>query len=159
MRRLLSLLLVTLVLVPAAAAYERYGIEPTAIDRATLGLTAAEYRKLLGVAPLEQLQGSYQRLTFPKRKVSVYLRGGKGMAIVTWNKQLGAASGAAPCLPTAELKSIYGSKLVPLKALGQVVGYRYGNLSFMVIGGKVRNVILTRIPSALQLALNSEICQ
>jgi hypothetical protein len=129
-----------IVALAAVAAAETPAITQQSIDGARLGLSARNYKKLLGKpvlkAPLLQ-PGSGQptgwsQLVFWKRGLSVSFapKGNRGAVIMTWNRSYKTSAGLGPCSTIAELKLAYGSKLKPSK--------------FSTFGGFVHGYILGR---------------
>src|SRR3954471_1276821 len=103
MRRVVFLLCVALVAAGAAGAVETFPITGASIAKAKLGWTQAHYRSLLG-APgrVDRLEGGLVRLVYPRRKLEVYLHGGRGVAISTWNRRYTDGAGIGPCAPVVD---------------------------------------------------------
>lgn len=122
-------------------------ITPSSIAGATLGLTAAGYRRLLGApSRLEKAKGGdlglpgfqqpdgWSRLVFPRRKLEVYFDGGtRSVLVTTWNRAFRTTAGIGPCSTVAQLRKAYGSKLKPSAfntQRGRVCVYTLGDLLF-----------------------------
>src|SRR3954468_23598562 len=92
-----------LALASGAAAVETFPITGASIAKAKLGWTQAHYRSLLG-APgrVDRLEGGLVRLVYPRRKLEVYLHGGRGVAISTWNRRYTDGAGIGPCAPVVD---------------------------------------------------------
>ena len=147
-----------LIAVPLASAQKAIDITPSYIAGAELGWTKAKYKQLLGTPRVDQLEGGLTRLVFAKRKVSVYLKGGKGIAITTWSKVLVDEEGITPCSSVGELKAAWGAKLKPFKFGGAIAAYRRSTLLYAVEDGRVDVIMLG--PAARNfVALNETGCR
>ena len=146
----------------AGAAHPSDLITQTSIGGATLGGTARDYARVLGSPDFTTtMPGALVRLTFAHGELQVFLRGGRGVAILTPSDKLRTAQGAGPCVETSQLKRLYGRRLVGHKRAHQpnVVAVSVGNLVFATPSRKVAAVLLARTPAKyLALLLNSSAC-
>ena len=141
---------------PAAFAGARAAISPTSIAGATVGLTHAAYKRILG-RPLtvEYLENDYSRLVFTKRQIEVYFHGkvDAGVVVGTWNRAYRMAVGIGPCSTVSALRAAYGQQLVRVLVGGSFAGYRLGRLVFAVDAGRVRVVSLKSSAARLFVAI------
>jgi|tagenome__1003787_1003787.scaffolds.fasta_scaffold20941653_2 hypothetical protein len=137
-------------------------ITQTSIGGVTLGETARHYSRTLGSPDFStQLPGALVRMTFAGGRIHIFLRNGRGVAILTASDQLRTVRGVGPCVGVAHLRRAYGPRLAPYLRGHQrtPVAFRVGRLAFATPAGRVGAVLLARSPSAyLTLLLNSSSC-
>jgi hypothetical protein len=137
-------------------------ITQASIGGVALGGTARTYSRTLGAPDFStRLPGALVRMTFAAGRIQVFLRGGRGVAILTASDQLRTVQGVGPCVGAAQLRHAYGRRLVAYKRAHQPtpVAFRVGHLVFTTPAGQVGAVLLTRSPSTyLTLLLNSSSC-
>ena len=137
-------------------------ITQTSIGGVTLGGTARNYSRTLGAPDFStRLPGALVRMTFAGGRIQVFLRAGRGVAVLTASDQLRTVQHVGPCIGTAHLRRVYGRRLVAYKRAHQPtpVAFRVGRLVFSTPAGQVGAVLLTRSPSMyLTLLLNSSSC-
>src|SRR4051812_22235900 len=108
MRRVAALVLLALVVAGPAAAIETFPITGASIAKAKLGWTGFQYKAALGTpSRLDMLEGGVARMTFASRKLEVYLHGGKGVAIATWNRRYTDGAGIGPCSPIVDAQKAF----------------------------------------------------
>jgi hypothetical protein len=143
-------------LAPGALAGGRTGVTPTSIAGASVGLTHAAYRHILGTpATVEFLENDYSQLVFTRRKVEVYFHGklDAGVVVGTWNRAYRTAEGIGPCSAVKALQHAYGARLARALVGGSFAGYRLGALVFAIEAGHVRAVSLKAPTAPLFLAI------
>jgi hypothetical protein len=160
------LVCVVAVLTAAAAAVAgvaSHRITPSSIAGVRLGLNQAAYESTLGKSDYAtRYADGLTRLSFQKGKVQVYLAspGGRGLAVITAGDQYKTDRGIGPCSAAADLKRIYGRKLVSIR-LGRarpVVAYRIGALLFVSPGPRIALVALTTSSFPVSIAVNAPAC-
>lgn len=146
----------------AGAAQRSDRITQMTIGGVPLGATARNYSSALGAPDFStRLPGALVRMTFAGGRIQVFLRGGRGVAILTASSQLRTVQGVGPCTGAAHLRRAYGRRLVAYRRAHQptAVAFRIGHLVFATPAGRVGAVLLTRAPSRyLALLLNSSSC-
>jgi hypothetical protein len=159
MRRLALTLGLGLVLVGSAAAIETFPITGASIGKARLGWTRAHYQAVLGKpGRVDRLEGGLTRLTYPGRKLEVYLRTGRGVAVATWNRRYTDGAGIGPCAPLADAQATYGANWVKLTGGPNLALWQYRTLTFRVGKGKVLAVVLATKRYGRQVAGNTTDC-
>src|SRR4051794_35154654 len=150
---------VALSLAGGAAAVETFPITGASIAKAKLGWTQAHYRSVLGApARVDRLEGGLVRLAYPKRKLEVYLHGGRGVAIATWNRRYTDGAGIGPCAPIVDAQQAYDAHWTKLLGGPDVQLWQYRTLTFRIGKGKVLAVVLATNPYRLQIAGNTSDC-
>src|SRR4051794_35423600 len=93
----------------AGAADRSNRITQTSIGGVTLGGSPSDYTRTLGSPDFTtRMPGSLVRMTFAGGRIQVFLRGGRGVAIMTASDQLRTAQGVGPCVRLARLRQAYG---------------------------------------------------
>jgi hypothetical protein len=146
-------------LVGGAAAVETFLITGTSIAGAKLGWTQAHYRTVLG-APgrVDRLEGGLVRLAYPGRKLEVYLHGGRGVAVSTWNRRFTDGAGIGPCSRIVDAQQAYGARWVKLAGGPDLQLWQYRTLTFRIGKGKVLAVVLATKSYRLPIAGNTSDC-
>jgi hypothetical protein len=146
----------------AGAAQPSHVITQTSIGGATLGRTAQDYTHALGSPDFKtRMPGALTRLTFAHGELQVFLRDGRGVAILTSSDEFRTAKGVGPCVDASKLRRVYGRRLVGLKPAHHqtAVAFNVGQLAFAAPSQKVAAVLLARTPSKyVNLLLNSSSC-
>jgi len=161
MRRIVvSLVAVSFVaLAGGAAAVETFPITGASIAGAKLGWTQAHYRSVLGApARVDHLEGGLVRLAYPGRKLEVYLHGGRGVAVSTWNRRFTDGAGIGPCSRIVDAQQAYGARWVKLLGGPDLQLWQYRTLTFRIGKAKVLAVVLATKPYRLQIAGNTSDC-
>jgi hypothetical protein len=159
MRRVVFFAVFALALAESAAAVETFPITGVSIANARLGSTSSQYQHLLGRATrVDQLEGGLVRLTFASRKLEVYLHGGKGVAIATWNKRYTDGAGIGPCARIVDAQKAFGAHWVKLTGGPDLALWQQRTLTYRVGKGKVLAVVLATKPYRLQIAGNTRDC-
>lgn len=148
-----------LALVGGAAAVEAFPITGTSIAGAKLGWTQARYRTVLG-APgrVDRLEGGLVRLAYPGRRLEVYLHGGRGVAVSTWNRRFTDGAGIGPCSRIVDAQEAYGAHWVKLAGGPGLQLWQHRTLTFRIGKGKVLAVVLATKAYRLQIAGNTSDC-
>jgi hypothetical protein len=148
-----------LALASGAAAVETFPITGASIAKAKLGWTEAHYRSMLG-APghVDQLEGGLVRLAYPGRKLEVYLHGGHGVAVATWNRRYSDGAGIGPCARIVDAQQAYGARWVKLFGGPALQLWQYRTLTFRLGKGKILAVVLATKAYRLQIAGNTADC-
>lgn len=145
----------------ALAVNPKFWITAITIGDANLHWSQAQYRAHWGrPVVVEQLEGGYTRLRFPRRHIEAYFRKGTAgaVAIVTWDRRDRTLDAVGPCATVAAFRRVYPEGR-PIKQSGRVVAYRLGRLIFTAESKRIGDVMLA-VPSVPpSIALNATECR
>jgi hypothetical protein len=166
MRWTALLAVLALVAAGSATAIETFPITGASIGGAKLGWTRAHYQTVLGKPRrVDQLEGGLTRLAYPGRELEVYLQGGRGVAVATWNRHYRNSARLGPCAPLdAVLNAIiagekgYDVHWKRLLAGRDVQIYQHETLTYRVNKHTILAVALATKPYRLQVAGNTSDC-
>jgi hypothetical protein len=159
MSRIAAPIVLALAAAGAAAAVETWPITGASIAQAKLGWTRTHYQATLGKAGhVDLLEGGLTRLTYPQRKLEVYLHDGRGVALATWSRRNTDGAGIGPCSRLEDARATYGTHWQKLTGGPDLALWEYRNLTFRVGRGKVLAVVLAAKRYRLQIAGNTHDC-
>ena len=135
-------------------------IDQHAVGAAPLGLGRAAYVRRLGpVAATTRLPRGLKRLTFERSELDVFLsRSGRGVAILTSERDYRTRAGVGPCSSVRSLKRAYRGRLAVKRKAHVVVAYRLGRLVFAAPYRKVGVVKLASPTFPVKVAVNAVQC-
>jgi hypothetical protein len=149
-------------LAPLGFAHEQSrdrSISQSSIGGARLGLSKQDYVRVYGRPfRVNELGRTLRRLDFPRLRLSVHLRAGKGVVIDASSAAFRTAARIGPCSTAQDLVATYGTRLRRIPRPGPVSLYRLGNLVFRVADGRVGAVALGTGGLAATVAGNAPDC-
>ena len=144
----------------AGSSSPSHRIDQRGVGGAPLGLRRAGYVRRLGhVSYTTRLPGGLERLTFVRREIVVYLsRAGRGVAVLTSEKEYRTKSGVGPCSSVRSLKRTYRGRLAAKRKSRNVVAYELGHLVFATPYHVVGVVMLASPTFPITVAVNAYQC-